>query len=97
MGLQDAAVIDVHAHVVIAETMGAAGSFGPEIGQHPDGMPWFRVGSYRLDGVRYVGGNWEHILAKVQRFQGVIVGSVLVLLLGAWLYRRFFKSRNLPP
>mgnify|MGYP000438012773 CR=1 FL=1 len=32
-----------------------------------------------------------------QRFQGVIVGSVLVLLLGAWLYRRFFKSRNIPP
>ena len=48
-------------------------------------------------GVRYVGGNWEHILAKVQRFQGVIVASVLALLLGAWLYRRFFKSRNLPP
>ena len=48
-------------------------------------------------GVRYVGGNWEHILAKVQRFQGVIVGSVLVLLLGAWLYRRFIKSRNIAP
>lgn len=67
MGLTDAAVIDVHAHVVIAETMGAAGSFGPEIGQHPDGMPWFRVGSYRLDGVRYVGGPFMDVDLRVQR------------------------------
>jgi aminocarboxymuconate-semialdehyde decarboxylase len=27
--------------------MGAAGRFGPEIGAHADGMPWFRVGEYR--------------------------------------------------
>ena len=54
-GLSSAGVIDVHAHVVIAETMGAAGSYGPEIGAHSNGQPWFRVGEYRLDGVRYVG------------------------------------------
>lgn len=48
-------------------------------------------------GVRYVGGNWEQILAKVQRFQGVIVGAVVALLLGVWLYRRFIKSRNIAP
>src|SRR6478735_3392047 len=50
-----ARVIDVHAHAVLAETMGAAGEYGPEIGATPQGQPWFRVGSYRLDGVRYVG------------------------------------------
>lgn len=49
------AVIDVHAHAVLAESMGAAGSFGPEIGATEEGKPWFRVGDYRLDGVRYVG------------------------------------------
>lgn len=54
-GIEGAGCIDVHAHVVLAETMGRAGPAGPEIGQHPDGMPWFRVGDYRLDGVRYVG------------------------------------------
>lgn len=36
--------------------MGAAGSYGPEIGQHDDGSPWFRIGDFRLDGVRYRGG-----------------------------------------
>ena len=50
-GMAEARVIDVHAHVVIAQTMGAAGVYGPEIGAHPDGMPWFRVGKYKLDGV----------------------------------------------
>ena len=66
-GMKTAAVIDVHAHAVIAETMGAAGSFGPEIGQHADGMPWFRVGNYRLDGVRYVGSPFMDAEVRLQR------------------------------
>ncbi len=66
-GLASAAVVDVHAHVVIAETMGAAGRYGPEIGAHADGMPWFRVGDYRLDGVRYVGGPFMEVDLRLQR------------------------------
>ena len=50
-----ASVIDVHAHVVLAETMGAAGSLGPEMGGQDGDHPWFRVGDYGLDGVRYQG------------------------------------------
>lgn len=52
---RSARVIDVHAHAVLAASMGAAGAYGPEIGATPEGQPWFRVGGYRLDGVRYVG------------------------------------------
>ena len=49
-------LIDVHGHVVLEGTMGAAGAAcGPEIGAHDDGTPWFRVGDYRLDGVPYRG------------------------------------------
>ncbi len=33
--------------------MGQAGAAGPELGRHADGTPWFRVGTYRLDGVDY--------------------------------------------
>jgi aminocarboxymuconate-semialdehyde decarboxylase len=63
-----ARVIDLHAHVVIAETMGAAGSYGPIIGQHPDGMPYFQVGaSYRLDGVRYVGSPFMDADVRLKR------------------------------
>jgi membrane protein DedA with SNARE-associated domain len=39
-------------------------------------------------GVRYVGGRWEQIVELVQRFQGVLVPGVLLLLLGVWLYSR---------
>ena len=66
-GLLDAKVVDVHAHAVLAETMGAAGRFGPEIGAHADGMPWFRVGEYRLDGVRYVGSPFMDADLRIRR------------------------------
>ena len=66
--LARARVIDLHAHVVIAQTMGAAGAFGPYIGQHPDGMPFFQVGAnYRLDGVRYVGSPFMDVELRLRR------------------------------
>jgi aminocarboxymuconate-semialdehyde decarboxylase len=70
--LAAARCIDVHAHVVLAETMGAAGpEIGPEIGYAADGAPWFRVGGYRLDGVRYEGSPFmdrEVRLARMDDF-----------------------------
>jgi membrane protein DedA with SNARE-associated domain len=44
-------------------------------------------------GVRYVGGNWEEILALVGRFQGVLVALVVVGLAGLWLLARWRRSR----
>lgn len=43
-------IVDCHAHVVLGETMGAAGEFGPELTD-----AGFRVGDYVLEGVRYAG------------------------------------------
>jgi len=51
--LQNAQTIDVHAHAVLEETMGAAGRYGPELGR--EAAPRFRVGTYELHGVRYRG------------------------------------------
>jgi len=48
-----ASVIDVHAHVVLPDTFGVAGDLGPEAGGQDGPAPWFRVGDYRLEGVRY--------------------------------------------
>ena len=46
--------IDVHAHVVLEESMGAAGPVcGPELGYYPDGTTFFRVGDWHLDGAPY--------------------------------------------
>lgn len=53
MTLASAQTIDVHAHAVLEETMGAAGAYGPELGR--EAAPRFRVGSYELHGVRYRG------------------------------------------
>ncbi len=48
-------LVDTHAHVVLEDSMGKAGICGPEIGCRRDGVPWFRVGDYQLDGVAYRG------------------------------------------
>ncbi len=51
--MNNAKTIDVHAHIVLAESMHQAGRFGPEIGIDESNMPWFRVGDYCLEGVKY--------------------------------------------
>ena len=51
-------MIDLHAHVVLASVLGAAGPYGPELdpGDEATGrLPCFRVGDYTLEGVRYRG------------------------------------------
>lgn len=52
-GIGTASVIDVHAHVRLNSTTGAAGRHGPEFGEDEDGTPWYRVGNYKLVGVRH--------------------------------------------
>jgi len=49
-------VIDLHAHVVLEETLGAAGEYGPDLDEGDEGtgrLPCYRVGDYELIGVRY--------------------------------------------
>lgn len=49
-------MIDLHAHVVLDATLGAAGSYGPELDEGDEAAgrpPCYRVGDYELLGVRY--------------------------------------------
>ena len=46
--------------------MGTAGDYGPEIGSDGPGRPWFRVGSYRLDGVRYTGSAFMDVDLRLE-------------------------------
>ena len=55
MPIHDASVIDVHAHVRLQATTGAAGRHGPEFGTDENGKPWYRVGNYKLVGVKHTG------------------------------------------
>ena len=51
--IESARVIDCHAHVRIEVDMGPGWQHGPEYGVDDQGQPWYRVGNYRLKGVRH--------------------------------------------
>jgi len=59
-------MIDVHAHTVLPGVMGCAGHYGPELGTHADGRPFFRVGDYVLHGVRYAGTAFMDVDARLR-------------------------------
>lgn len=69
INMQSARSIDVHAHAVLPGTMGSAGLYGPEIGSDGPDRPWFRVGEYRLDGVRYRGSAFMDVDVRLQNMQ----------------------------
>jgi len=61
-----ARIIDVHAHAVLEETLGAAGPYGPEVGE-TDGKPWYRIGDYYLHNVKYRGSPFMDADARIER------------------------------
>jgi len=66
-GINTAAVIDVHAHVRLNSTTGAAGEYGPEFGEDADGTPWYRVGNYKLVGVKHKASPFTDPLLRIAR------------------------------
>lgn len=65
MSARNAKSIDIHAHAVLEETLGAAGMHGPELTVAADGRPLFRVGGYRLHGVRYRGSAFMDVDLRI--------------------------------
>nr|WP_047165923.1 amidohydrolase family protein [Sphingomonas sp. Y57] len=65
MSLRDAKVIDIHAHAVFEESFGTAGAFGPDLYAEADGTPVFRIGDYRLRGVRYRGSPFMDVDVRI--------------------------------
>lgn len=66
-GIDNAAVIDLHAHVRLQATTGAAGRHGPEFGVDETGKPWYRVGNYRLVGVKHTGSPFTDPELRLRR------------------------------
>jgi aminocarboxymuconate-semialdehyde decarboxylase len=64
MSMQDAETIDVHAHAVLEETMGAAGEHGPQLSREE--IPRFRAGNYELLGVKYRGSAFMDPQLRIQ-------------------------------
>lgn len=72
-------LIDSHAHVVLEGAMGAAGpACGPELGYHADGTPWFRVGDWRLDGVRYEGSPFMDVGVRLAAMDAAGISSQIL-------------------
>ncbi len=65
MSIDSARTIDIHAHAVLEETLGAAGEHGPELTTASDGRPLFRVGAYALHGVRYRGSVFMDVEVRI--------------------------------
>jgi aminocarboxymuconate-semialdehyde decarboxylase len=66
-GIETAATIDVHAHVRLNSTTGAAGRHGPEFGEDKDGTPWYRVGNYKLIGVKHKASPFTDPVLRIKR------------------------------
>ena len=66
-GIASAATIDLHAHVRLDATAGAAGRHGPEFGTDATGKPWYRVGNYRLVGVKHEGSPFTDPALRLKR------------------------------
>jgi aminocarboxymuconate-semialdehyde decarboxylase len=64
MNIREAQTIDVHAHAVLEETMGAAGEYGPELGH--EAAPRFRVGTWELHGVKYRGSPFMDVNLRLR-------------------------------
>lgn len=62
-------MIDLHAHVVLEETLGAAGIHGPFLDEGDDDagrLPCYRVGDYELVGVRYRDSPFMDVARRLQ-------------------------------
>lgn len=66
-GIETASVIDVHAHVRLAATDGAAGIHGPENGIDEQGRPWYRVGNYKIVGVKHKNSPFTDPAIRLER------------------------------
>lgn len=59
-------VVDVHSHILLPGVMGCCGESGPEMGVRPDGVNFFRAGSYVLENVRFVNSPFSNVELRLE-------------------------------
>ena len=57
--------IDIHAHAVLEAGFGVAGRFGPELAADDRGVPFFRIGTYVMKGMRYQGSLFMDVERRI--------------------------------
>ena len=68
---KNAKVIDIHAHAVLLETIGAAGELGPFISEVGEKPPWFKIGDYCLQGVNYHNSPFTDVFLRLEMMDSV--------------------------
>ena len=58
-------MIDLHAHVVLADAFGTAGRYGPAHGTGADGIEFFSVGDYTMKPIRYGASLFMNVDARL--------------------------------
>jgi aminocarboxymuconate-semialdehyde decarboxylase len=76
--IQTAKCIDLHAHVRLAATDGAAGPHGPEQGVDEKGQPWYRVGNYKIVGVKHKNSPFTDPELRIQRMDAAHIDFQVV-------------------
>lgn len=84
--------VDIHAHVVLEETFGAAGAHGPTLTEEAGG-PVFRIGNYCLRGVRYRGSPFMEPEKRLAAMDAAHIG-VQVLSPNPLTYLHHIGSRD---
>ena len=70
--------IDLHAHVRLAATDGAAGPHGPEQGTDENGQTWYRVGNYKILGVKHKNSPFTDPDLRIQRMDSAYIDFQVV-------------------
>ena len=68
---KNAKVIDIHAHAVLMETIGAAGDLGPFISEVGEKPPWFKIGDYCLEGINYHNSPFTDVFLRLELMDSV--------------------------
>ena len=66
----DVRTVDVHAHILCPEVMGAAGAAGPAMGTE-GGTTFFRSGEYVLRGVRFADSPFSDVAQRLALMDGM--------------------------
>ena len=91
--IKKANLIDLHAHVRLNSTDGAAGKYGPESGEDENGMPWYRVGNYRLYGVKHKTSPFTDPNLRIERMKKERI-DFQVLSPSPLTYFHFIETKN---
>ncbi len=71
-------VFDLHAHVVLDKTFGAAGQYGPHHGDDTDGVEFFSVGDYTMKPIPYRRSVFMNVEMRLEAMERVGIDRQLL-------------------